>query len=332
MHAKYGRYRTICGNCGATHDDPIGQCPVCGGTNLKRAELVVPGQVVIVEADAHLSGSGDDGRFLTPQMMYRTADEVSQVEKTYPRRVDEACDVVNRATRTVFLAPEGILDTLAPDQRNIISLTFTDVDILTAIPSYSVIFDGGRREQTSLMAICGEPECGGVMRLGQSAQCMLQPDHSVTGMHYVIPARQFHTRGVRVRVHDTGAVADSVAHSLAHGLRMALQRIAGVDIRTLGEVVEPGSVLIYEDIDGGYGITDLLLTIGRQGEYVRLREALQIISEHVSGAVCGCDDGCPYCLYQYGCAERNRASSLSRRGLKAALGLIGFGGDCRGAQ
>ncbi|HYF76059.1 MAG TPA: helicase-related protein, partial [Symbiobacteriaceae bacterium] len=323
LHDKLGKLRSVCANCGTLMDEGASVCTSCGSADVQVAHLVVPGRVVIAPATQKLhENPAQQMPIFTAQMIYRTADDQDKIHKTFAITQEEGALVDGAARETICLTDEGLVAGPAPDGAVVQALfTFAPVEMVTYVPAYSAQFEGGRREQVSLFRMCGVEDCGGVGRMGaQPPFCTHDPTHDLSRARYIVPTRQFATRGIKVVV----LVGDReqalrVAHTLAHGLRMALQQLAGVDLRTLGEVADGDGYLVYEDVEGGYGITDLLLRQDDQGSLVNMKQALELIRDHTSGAACQCDDGCPFCLYQYGCTHRNRPGSLTRRGLHHLL-------------
>ncbi|ELZ41474.1 ATP-dependent RNA helicase [Halorubrum californiense DSM 19288] len=110
-------------------------------------------------------------------------------------------------------------------------------------------------------------------------------------------------------------------HTLAHGLRLALQRTGGVDIRSLQESFEEGDeeAFVFESTVGGNGVTDLLFGTD-DGVYTELVEALEVMYTNIDG--CDCGSGCPECLYQYGCSENNKDRTFSKEGFRDLLAEV----------
>jgi ATP-dependent helicase YprA (DUF1998 family) len=109
-----------------------------------------------------------------------------------------------------------------------------------------------------------------------------------------------------------------MVHTLAHGLRLALQRTGGVDIRSLQESFGEGDdeAFVFESTVGGNGVTDLLFGTD-DGVYTELVEALEVMHTNIDG--CDCGSGCPECLYQYGCSENNKDRTFSKEGFRELL-------------
>jgi ATP-dependent helicase YprA (DUF1998 family) len=105
-------------------------------------------------------------------------------------------------------------------------------------------------------------------------------------------------------------------HTLTHGFRLALQRIGGVEIRSLQESFdyEDGEpeAYIFESTVGGNGVTDLLYNV-ENGIQVELEDALSVMTQNIEE--CDCSSGCPECIYQYGCDENNKDYTFDKAGL-----------------
>jgi ATP-dependent helicase YprA (DUF1998 family) len=163
------------------------------------------------------------------------------------------------------------------------------------------------------------------------------------------------TKGLRLSVEGSLALA----HSLAHGLRLALQKIAGVDVRSIGEVVlaqgatgdvGAGSSRPYGQEAAGAGIGagssrpsrpygqgsahtyEVYLYDNAPGGsgacqlLVARDEAGQYVNYIEAMRVirerveaCDCEVACPKCLMQYGCALDNSLRTLNRGEVLAFL-------------
>jgi ATP-dependent helicase YprA (DUF1998 family) len=70
---------------------------------------------------------------------------------------------------------------------------------------------------------------------------------------------------------------------------------------------------VFDSETGGSGVTMLLTSID-EGEYKNFRHATDLFYNHLS--TCKCDDGCPNCVFQFGCSEGNDPRKLSRKNAK----------------
>lgn len=324
LQQRFGKVRVVCSNCGHLLEEGTGVCDNCGSADVHSAQLLVPGRVIIAPANQKLHENPAPGTpVFTAQMIYRTADDTDVIEKTFALTEQRVGDIPDGSPRrVVYLTDQGPIESATPPADAIASLTFANVELVTFVPAYSVLFEDGRREQVSLFRMCGEEKCGGIIHTGEHSFCSHDPAHDTGKARYVVTARTFMTRAVRIEVNRDPVQGRRLGHSLAHGLRMALQQVAGVDLRTLGEIADKDAYLVYEDVEGGYGITDLLLLKDDQGALFNLSEALKLVHNHMSGEGCHCADGCPYCLYQYGCCHRNRPGTMTRLGLHELLDKV----------
>jgi len=102
---------------------------------------------------------------------------------------------------------------------------------------------------------------------------------------------------------------------LAHGLRVALQYLGGVNIRDLAEYVDEEHVDIFEAQEGGTDVARLVFERS-DNEYRSFDRAVGLMREQFD---CGCENGCPSCLYQYGCDVRNDQRSFNRDRLREII-------------
>lgn len=321
LHQQFGKVRVVCSNCGHLMDEGTTLCENCGSSEVRTAQLMVPGRAVITPANQKLHDSPAPGMpVFTAQMIYRTAEDTDTIGKTFALTKQQVGETpTSSPRRLVYLTSQGPIESDTPPIEPVNAvLAFANVELTTFVPGYSALFEDGRKEQVSLFYMCGEENCGGIIRTGDHSFCSHDPSHDTSRGRYLVLGRQFVTRAIRVEVSGDPAQGRRLAHSLAHGIRMALQQVAGVDLRSLGEIQDGNSYLVYEDVEGGYGITDLLLLKDDKGGMPNLNAALKLVHEHTDG-VCKCDDGCPYCLYQYGCCHRNRPGTMTRRGLHQLL-------------
>jgi len=106
-----------------------------------------------------------------------------------------------------------------------------------------------------------------------------------------------------------------LSHTLAHGLRVALQYLGGVTIRELSEHVGEEQVDVFESEEGGSDVTRLLFERS-EGAFRGFDRGVDLMRKQFD---CDCEDGCPSCLYQYGCDVRNDQRSFDRDGLRTIL-------------
>jgi ATP-dependent helicase YprA (DUF1998 family) len=137
----------------------------------------------------------------------------------------------------------------------------------------------------------------------------VNPDHVVdSGNAESVAARlgyAYSTEGIRVQFEDD---TSGTAHALAHGVRLALQKLAGVTIRDINEYIGSGHADVYDSLEGGAAVSRLLVE-KNDGEYQNFHSAISMIQKQFD---CDCSDGCPRCLFQYGCVRRNRPRTLNK--------------------
>lgn len=297
----------VCPGCGATYDAaPSGTC-ACGA-NLVRMELhvlrraeVQPLKMSIMD-DPDMSGSG-----LYPREVFRGVGRETQVARTYAEISSEV----------VSFKPHQQLDILDAQNRSVGTLAFGDVEIITFSDGCTVTYkDGGRSPWVQRFMLCGEEGCNGVIVQGRDVQfCALDPHHDVNKRRIVRLGYLFNTQGLRLQLHYEPW---AVTHALAHGFRVALEKIGGLSVRNINELLHEREreVYIYDATPGGSGVCELLVKT-QGGDYHNFTTALEVIEALVSN--CDCADGCPHCLYQYGCHNWNQPTTLSRHSLWAFM-------------
>jgi ATP-dependent helicase YprA (DUF1998 family) len=314
LRERFGRDRLVCFACGALQSSLVDRCEACGSDQLQSAPLVVPGRVVITPVGQRLF-EAEEFASRRAESLYPETEEVTQVEKTIPTSVREVGEA-GACRQTIYLAEGAVYqDNLPADIAPSVTLDLVPLTLGQFVPSFTTAWENGQRRWGSLLTCCGEKDCTGLISHSPDAFCSQNPTHDPRKGRPVIIAHQFSTIALRIRATGPNEEAARLAHSLSHGLRLALQEVAGVDVRMLGEIRQGSDYFLYEDVEGGYGILDLLLKKDEQGELPNLQRALAIIAAHTDGTACGCQDGCPICLYQYGCCDRNRPQSLTRTGV-----------------
>ena len=151
-----------------------------------------------------------------------------------------------------------------------------------------------------------------IASVGESAACTNNPEHPTDESIAVRPATRFDTKALRVRFDS-----EDVEHGFAHGLRVALQYIGGVSVRQVPESIEDEGTLVYDSDEGGSGITVLLA----HDDGKKFEKAVDIMYNAFSPdeSECNCENGCPFCLYQYGCSEQNDPDSFDKNELLKLL-------------
>ncbi len=204
---------------------------------------------------------------------------------------------------------------------SLFTVDYGEIGIIETVDSYTASYDSGEQDPTpQRLNLCMEQDCGSIVvpREDGSRRCLSNPSHDPAKQTEVAVGRTFETMGIRIR---SASYDDTMLHTLAHGLRLALQRTGGVDIRSLQESFEEGDeeAFVFESTVGGNGVTDLLFGTD-DGVYTELVEALEVMYTNIDG--CDCGSGCPECLYQYGCSENNKDRTFSKEGFRDLLAEV----------
>jgi hypothetical protein len=283
----------VCSNCRSTTQDPETRCE-CATTDWKERKLFS-----IESVEATLESEQLPNKVDTAQAMYQRSESV---QGTYANRETEILDFTpNR--RFVMKTEEGM---------RIGSLAFGNYEILEYTQAYRAKYKSGAvDDEWNDFELCTEPDCTGVIYSDDSdtRRCSVNSDHVVdSGNAESVAARlgyAFSTEGIRVQFEDD---TSGTAHALAHGVRLALQKLAGVTIRDVNEYIGSGHADVYDSLEGGAAVSRLLVE-KNDGEYQNFHSAISMIQKQFD---CDCSDGCPRCLFQYGCVRRNRPRTLNK--------------------
>jgi len=185
------------------------------------------------------------------------------------------------------------------------------IDIVETVDSYTASYDDGRQDPAEQpLRLCMQGDCGSVVvKQGDgSTRCLSNPGHDPAEQSEVMIGRTYSTKGIRI---TSERYPDTVLHTFAHGLRLALQRTGGLDIRSLQESFEEGDkeAFVFESTVGGNGVTDLLFST-EDGIYAEVIDAIEVM--HTNIDECDCNSGCPECVYQYGCSEDNKDRTFDK--------------------
>jgi ATP-dependent helicase YprA (DUF1998 family) len=296
----------VCAACGRTYQ--IANAPVCRcGAPLQRMALKVLRSAEVQPTRLRLGEDPEDrDRHLYPRNVFRLSGSEAEVKRTY----------ANLNSQVVAFTPSRCLTLVDDHNRPIGMLDFGQIEVVTFADTCTVIYENGFRQPwPQVFEICGEEDCHGVIVQSREQKfCALDPvRHQRSPRQVVRLGHLFATEGLRLRLPDDPI---AVTHALAHGLRMGLEKVGGVLVRNVHELMEQNTLYIYDSIPGGSGVTGLL--VQPQGEtYSNFQvalETMQIVMDQ-----CHCDDGCPHCLYQYGCTTWNAPASLTRHGLRSLL-------------
>lgn len=283
----------ICPTCATEYDTDMAHCEACG-TRLKRLVTRVPERVTAYQYDLPL-GSTPNAQQLQPSSVYQSSDEI---QSTYAPVETDAGDSFD---------PEVSYDIVDEDGDVHGQFEYGDVTILASTNKYWATYkNGGTDPLPNVFEVCGIDGCNGVIAsAGDSAYCTNNVEHSVDESIAARPATKFDTKAARVSFDS-----EELEHGFAHGLRVALQYIGGVSVRQVPESIEDEGTLVYDSDEGGSGITVLLT----QDDGEKFEHATRIMRRTFSPeeSKCNCENGCPFCIYQYGCVEQNDPESFDK--------------------
>ena len=282
----------ICPTCGAEYDLGEGPCEECG-SDLKRLKTIVPERVTAYKSDLVL-GQLPNGDPLLPTRLYQSN---SEVQDTYaPAETDV----------TQFEPdPEKAFTIMTDDDDPIGRFDYGDVTIKSSVRQYRAHYVGGGSDPLpNVFELCGKENCDGVIaRSDETAYCMRHPEHSTEDTDIVRLATEFDTKAVRIQFDD-----ENLEHAFSHGVRMALQYIGGVGVRAVPESLGEDGTYVFENETGGSGVT-VLLTMGSGDSRQKFDTAIDLIKKAFK---CDCDNGCPFCIYQYGCENQNDPETIAK--------------------
>jgi len=232
-------------------------------------------------------------------------DSSSRVQSTF----------ANKETEIISFDPEDRFGIVSSEGEQVGSLEHGSYEILEYADSYRAKYQSGKVDGSlTRFELCDEPDCPGVIYSDHedTKQCSVNAEHVPDDSTDTVLARfgyAYQTEGVRLILTNR---EQSVTHSLGHGIRLGLQKLSGVTIRDVNEHVGAEHVDIFDAQEGGAAVARQL--IKRQDDrFQNFQTALELMEQQFD---CSCDDGCPRCLYQYGCAERNDPHSLDRGGAR----------------
>ncbi|MUV85325.1 DEAD/DEAH box helicase [Natronomonas sp. CBA1123] len=284
----------ICRQCGQEYDIDTARCENCD-RRLEQLETIVPRRVRAYQASLPIDRRAD-GSALTPSVIYRS--QGPEVQSTYAPVETEAVTFDSTEGRRFAIVTEagervGVIEHGSLRMRS------------SATQFFATYTGGGSDYLPTVFEVCGRNNCSGVIaRTDETAYCLQNPEHDTSDSTAVRLATEFETSGVRLAM-----ASEELEHTLAHGLRAALQYIGGVSVRKVPETIEEDGTFIYDGDEGGSGIS-VLLTDGVDGENPsNFQRATDIIAETYE---CDCEAGCPFCLYQYGCTNRNDPDSFAK--------------------
>lgn len=287
----------VCPACHASYDERQNTCDLCDtGKNLKRRRLAVLDSVEAFREDLIVSTNDD----FEAREIYSEDD--ADIQSTYS----------DRDTSILSFDEEREFELMDGNEEKIGIIRFGEIDVLVNATGYRARYTNGAIDgQENLFERCGVDGCPGVIvRESDSARCTVDSNHDPEEIdrpsEFVRLAHNYSTEGIQVELES-----DVAQHTFAHGLRLSLQYLGGVDIRELSESVEDELVYIFDSQEGGAQISRILIEEDN-GNLPRFEEAMDLVETHFD---CDCDTGCPLCVYQYGCDRRNDPHTLDRRSI-----------------
>lgn len=283
----------ICPTCATEYDSDTSNCESCG-TRLKPLVTRVPERVTAYQHDLPLSSTPSTER-LQPSTVYQNNQEP---QSTYAPVETDANDSFEATFSRDIVDENGTVHG---------TFEYGDVTLLASTNKYWATYkNGGADPLPNVFEMCGIDGCNGaIAETGDSTYCTNNVEHPVEESEAVRPATKFSTKTARIRFDS-----EELEHGFAHGLRVALQYIGGVSVRQVPESIEDEGTLVYDSEEGGSGITVLLT----KDDGAKFEHAVELMREAFSPeeSKCNCENGCPFCLYQYDCAEQNDPESFAK--------------------
>jgi ATP-dependent helicase YprA (DUF1998 family) len=302
---RLGEKRLICAGCGYEgRYEGQAKCPECNKTDPVRT--IEPLSLKRVE----LSDKSRQFETARANEIYPLSDYHTNPQRTY----------ANIETKVDDFKPKRELILQSDSDENLLTIEHGDLEIIETADSYSTSYsDGARDPGDQPLTICRESHCNSVVvqQKDEDQVCLRDPQHDQSVQQDVMIGRTFRTKGLRLKA-TSRRISSETLHTLVHGFRLALQRIGGIEIRSLNESYNDGDLeaYIFEGTIGGNGVTKLLFDHSDTG-LRQLEDALEVMEENIRG--CDCAAGCPECVYQYGCDERNDERTFDKEDM---LGII----------
>lgn len=289
----------ICPTCGAEYDLGEGPCEECG-SDLKRLKTIVPERVTAYKSDLVL-GQLPNGDPLLPTRLYQSNSEVQDTYAPTETNVTEFDP-----------EPEKAFTITTDDGDPVGRFDYGDVTIKSSVSQFRAHYVGGGSDPLpNVFELCGKENCDGVIARGdETAYCMRHPEHSTDDTDVVRLATEFDTKAVRIQFDD-----EDLEHAFSHGVRMALQYIGGVGVRAVPESLGEDGTYVFDNETGGSGVT-VLLTMGSGDTREKFDTAIDLIEDAFE---CDCDNGCPFCIYQYGCENQNDPETIAKDDLMSLI-------------
>jgi hypothetical protein len=291
----------ICTECGDASTDRGAGCE-CGSRQWQERRLY---SMESVEAT------------LDTQPLPNELDKAGTVYEKPSERVQNTFS--RRHTEILRFDSSETFSLVSEDGEEIGTLSYGEYDILEYTESFRAKYQsGGIDDSETKFQVCTEPDCPGIIYedYEDTRRCSANPDHSPdtegTDASFARFGYEYETEGVRLTLPDAGTDA---THTLAHGLRLALQKLSGVPIRDVSEHVGDAHVDVFDAQEGGAAVARQLVQ-ERDGEFQNFATAMEMLETQFR---CDCTDGCPRCVYQYGCAERNQPQTFDLDSIRSRI-------------
>jgi len=283
----------ICPTCGGEYELGEGSCEECG-SSLRRLQTIVPERVTAYKSDLVL-GQLPNGESLRPTRIYQSHD--AEIQDTYAPTETDVTEFQAEAEKS--------FDIVTDDGDMVGRFDYGDVSIQSSVRQFSASYAGGGSDPLpNVFELCGKENCDGVIaRDDETAYCMRHPEHSTEDTDVVRLATEFDTKAVRIQFDD-----EDLEHAFSHGVRLALQYIGGVGVRAVPEALGDDGTYVYDNETGGSGVT-VLLTMGTGDTREKFDKAVDLMKEAFE---CDCDNGCPFCIYQYRCENQNDPETIAK--------------------
>jgi ATP-dependent helicase YprA (DUF1998 family) len=286
-----------CRSAYALGTDECGQCD--SEVPLKSRKTVVLDSVTAYREDLVCS---TDGEFAAREV-YQGDGEI---QSTFAERDTE---VLSFEADEIFELTDG-------DGVQVGTIEYGPMNVLVHAESYRAKYSSGAIDpRKTLFERCGHEGCSGIIARDPdegTARCTVDVEHNPgdfeDSSEFVRLGYDYATEGLRIELADTLEESHEAAHALTHGLRVALQYLGGVDVREIEESVTEDGIYLFDAQEGGAQLTRLLVEQDDEA-FRNFIEAVDLMAEHF---VCDCEDGCPLCVYQFGCDTFNDPGTLTK--------------------
>lgn len=301
--------RLFCSNCNQIIPaDDANKCSICG-SNLQRLYNLIPKSVDIIFHGASLNFEESDTTKIFTNDLFPLTNRRNPrilVQKTYC--VDSRFIYYFKPEKCIVFKKENSDDIL-------IELKLGKLGICFYTEHFNASYSNGIFDRKDrFFRICGHEGCNSILDFKHNFECPKNKSHTEKKIIRLI--RDFHSRGIEINIKEATDIR--LAHTLCHGLKLALQEIAGVDIRSISESEgreNTPNIYLFDTILGGNGICETLFYL-IDGKYKNLEGAIETIKKSFGDC---CISGCPHCIYQYGCYKHNNPEFFNKSQLLKIL-------------